>query len=192
MTVIFDFDDTLFDKSSFVDRLAEIMGVSGDEFLDTYNEHFKKNKISYSAYEHLEVLNGIKREQFDKRSAQKRVDEFLQDVSAFVFPDAVKLLEAVRKKEPELILLSAGNSDFQRVKIKNSGISDFFDKIIVTADKVDSLRPWSGKEIIFINDKEGENCKVAKEYPLAKVLLINNSRHSCKAYKLKDIIYLWQ
>jgi FMN phosphatase YigB (HAD superfamily) len=192
MAVIFDFDDTLFDKNSFVNQLAEIMGVSGDEFLDTYNKHFKKNKISYSAYEHLEVLNSIKREQFDKKSAQKRVDKFLQDVSAFVFPDAAKLLEIVRKKESELILLSAGNSDFQRVKIKNSGISDFFDKIIITADKVDSLRPWSGKKIIFINDKEGENCEVAKEYPSAKVLLVNNSCYNCKAYKLKDIIYLWQ
>jgi FMN phosphatase YigB (HAD superfamily) len=189
MIVIFDFDDTLFDKSGFVRRLAETMGISENEFLATYKEYFKKNKNPYSAYKHLEVLKSIKKERFDKITARNRVDEFLRDVSGFVFPEATELLEIVRKKERELILISAGNSDFQMSKIKNSGIAGFFDKIIITADKVESLRPWQNKEIVFINDKEEENEKVSEEYPLARVVLVGDPRYNSKAYELKDVLY---
>jgi FMN phosphatase YigB (HAD superfamily) len=192
MTVIFDFDDTLFDKSGFVRRLAETMGISEDEFLDTYNEYFKKNEIPYSAYKHLEVLKDIKKGQFNKVSAQQRVDEFLKDVSGFVFPEVEKLLETVGKKEEEIVLLSAGDSEFQRIKIKNSGIAHFFDKIIIDKDKIKGLSSWEKENFIFINDKEEENREVAEKYSGAEILSVGNYTDNDSAYHLQNVIDLWQ
>ncbi len=156
MIVFFDFDDTLFDRNKFISALAGRMGLSRDEFLETYTRYFKDKKRPYSCEKHLETLK--------RQDRWTDVDSFLQDLSDFVHPEAHNLIRKYKTRADRAILLSYGEENFQKIKIQASGLAGYFDEVIVTQDKVAVLKHLiSEKEkAIFINDKEEENKEVKR------------------------------
>ncbi|HMB65857.1 MAG TPA: HAD family hydrolase [Patescibacteria group bacterium] len=166
MIIFFDFDDTLFDREKFISALTKELGISQEEFLKDYNRHFKDRGRPYSLKKHLEFLGGSRRE--------RGLDHFFRDLSAFVYPESYQLLQESRRQADKLILLSYGDEEMQSKKIRGSGLTEYFDKIIVTSDKAESLKEWySEKErIIFINDKSEENERIKNLFPGLEIIKI--------------------
>ncbi len=162
MTIILDFDDTLFDTARFKKALAAIFKKHKVDFLKTY-EQAKKPKGAYSLKKHLALV-----QKADIKSIEKDIDKI--NFKQFLFPDVLKFLKTL-KKDNSLILLSWGDKEFQLRKIYGLGqnFTSLFDKIITgptekakVLDKI--LKTYKSRPVLFIDNSPQELEKIRKRF----------------------------
>ena len=68
-------------------------------------------------------------------SLRRLYDAFLQDLTAYVFPDVLPFIRRRREQGYTLFLLSFGEEAFQRKKVEGAGLSSFFTEILVTSEE---------------------------------------------------------
>ena len=122
--IFLDFDDVLFNTRDFVRDYKKIFysfGVSEKLFNKNYYGYPVKNNgrlMKYNPEKHLECLE--KEPGINIAGIKKGVRDFVKNTSQYIFPDAIDFLKSFPRKE--LFLLSYGETKFQKLKIKNSGI----------------------------------------------------------------------
>ncbi|MFA6096146.1 MAG: HAD family hydrolase [Candidatus Paceibacterota bacterium] len=168
MKIVIDFDDTIFDTYMFVQEIIEHfkrVGFTSDEFREIY----RKSKEKMKDFDQKVVVDlFFQLKPFDKEEVVSEIDSLIERSEEFVYPDFKKFAnERLRK---ELILLSFGSTDFQKRKIDNANIGNFFDKVHITdKDKVVYLENiYRGNPedlIVFIDDKAVEIDKVKEKFP---------------------------
>ena len=167
--IIFDFDNTLFSTSQFKKELIgnfKKLGITQEIFEKTYFAS-KKNK-KYQGYNyHIKLIKKI----YPKYSFKQLKDVFkrtLRKSYFFVYPEVLKILPNLSLKY-ELVLISFGEKNFQRKKIKNSGLEKFFKKIIISSqfNKISSFSKIFRKkaQIFFIEDNPLVLKAVKKKFP---------------------------
>lgn len=105
-----DFDNVIFDTGKF------------KEFLDQRIEGFTKTYPEEGVYdpeEHAEKL-GVD---------SSRIKEAVAHSSDFIFDD-IDQLGSIRENH-ELVLVTRGDPEFQRMKVENSGVLDYFDRVVI-------------------------------------------------------------
>ena len=152
---IFDFDHTLFDAQ----KLRKELGL-----LIANNKNISSELIW---------------KEFSKPN--NKIVKFLQkNAPKYVFPGVVENLQNLKS---EKVLLSYGNLQFQKEKIKDSGLYELFDKVILTEEnKINFLLEFyqknKNKEIYLINDtynkRFNENEEIKKEIPAIKIFEVDN------------------
>ena len=154
--IFFDLDHTLwdFEKNSSLtfERVFEEMNIQIDidHFLTAYegiNHYFwklyRENKITQIELRHQRLIQTFKAIDYDfelkKISAISKM--YILHLSTFtnLFEGAFNLLEDLKKKY-KLHIITNGFDLVQHYKIKNSGLSPYFDKII-TAERVGHKKP---------------------------------------------------
>jgi FMN phosphatase YigB (HAD superfamily) len=137
MIIGFDFDRVLFKTDEFKDFLDE--KIPG--FLEEYPENGH-----YDPEEHADRLD----------IDEERIFEALEEAERFVYSDLDVLEDLLESFE--LVIVSRGDPSFQERKIKNSGITRYFESFFVVEDEgKDSV------EIDFLVDdwrKEVEEAEV--------------------------------
>lgn len=174
MTIILDFDETLFDTTRFKKALAAIFKKHGADFWGTYNEA-KKPRGIYSLKKHFALIQNV-----DIKKIEKDIDKI--NFKEFLFPNTLNFLR--KFKDHDLILLSWGEKNFQKRKIYGLG-SDFislFDKVIVgSVEKVKVLRKilklYKSKPVIFIDNNPQELKKIKDNF---KDIILAKSIKSCR------------
>jgi FMN phosphatase YigB (HAD superfamily) len=168
MKIIIDFDDTIFNTYKMMQEFIKSFkkaGFSSEEFKEIY----KKSKEKKGEFDQKTVIGLFsKLRSFDKHQVAKELAEILERAEEFVYPDFRKFVDNFPKKE--LILLSFGSTDYQKIKIENAGMRKYFDKIYITnKDKVYNIektyRKYAGDRIVFIDDKAEEIDKVKEKFP---------------------------
>ncbi len=186
---IIDFDDTLFDSELFkqarIEALARL-GVASDVYQTTYQEAYKSTDglFAYSNERHADSLaqRGFEREVVLRalESTHKRLAEFL-DSEAIVF------LETLKKFHQPMVLLSIGDPTFQELKIKGSGIENFFDRLFMVdypKEKVihELVVAGAPENFWFINDKVIETETIVRQFPKARAILKISPKISIEEY----------
>lgn len=163
MKLIFDFDGIIFNTRLFKRQLMKCFseaGVLKKDFEKSY-QYFKNQKIPYSAIKHLRFL---KRE-FGYNSDRcyglilGKVEKMFKNLKPYIFKDAEIFLKSLSKNN--LYLLSYGDLNFQKQKIKGAKISDYFRRVIITnKNKAEIVKQIVKKDkfgklekIIFIDDQ---------------------------------------
>ena len=192
MNYYLDFDYTLFDTHAFREELYKILEQNG---LDK----------TYLALTPEQKNNGQKllniRELFTNLSISKNIpiesflvplDELYSRCEEFVYDDTVEFLKYLKSKNHKLFILTCGEKEFQKEKIKASKLYDFFDEIIyaeqlkytLSIDYTngifidDSIRDLEGlynqkaKQVYRIKRKNGKNSK--KELNIKEILEFNS------------------
>lgn len=182
---VFDFDYTLFDTALFVEELAKLMNFTVSEFRESCHKAFTEKGLYYNAYEHLKVLG--------KEDRKEKMNEIIKRGDEYIYPDARQVLKQFHQSA-ELILASKGDLNFQHEKIYNCEIKKYFNNIIVTKDKLNSLRFLKNAtaDLIFINDNAEEMVQFKEEFPQAEIILIEspysqNIEHPFPTYHLNNI-----
>jgi FMN phosphatase YigB (HAD superfamily) len=167
MKIIVDFDDTIFNTYQLIQEFAEIFEeeqFSKEQFWDVYKEC--KNIIG--GFDKRTIINLFSKiKSFNKENTSGEIDSIIEKSSDFVYPDFFDFIKGFNKKD--LILLSFGATDFQRVKIKNSGIIPYFQEIIITGkDKADNLNNIliknKSEKTFFIDDKAEQIDNVKEKF----------------------------
>ncbi len=163
-TIIFDFDNTLYNTSKLKEDLFKIFlehNISQKDINSSYSRVLRTSGYSYE--KHLQILNSLYKD-LPAKAIIKKIK--LLKLELYVFPGRIQLLNSLSKKN-HLILLTKGDLKFQKLKIKKSKLGKYFKKIIITNEnKVKTLRKTNFKNpIYFINDNEKENHEIAIKNP---------------------------
>lgn len=176
MIVIFDLDDTLYNRKDFV--VNGLKNVSN--LICSKNKNLNENKI----YKILKKLYFNKKEKkiFDYLIKIKKINNIKKNEclneyrygkrKIKIYTDATKVLNNYKKK---CYLLTDGNKYMQRYKIKLLKIKKYFKKIFITNDygiryqkpslhcfnKIKIIENCSYKEMVYVGDnpfKDFVNC----------------------------------
>ncbi len=171
MKIFVDFDGVIFDSIKFRKSLKKVFVKSGvsifnyDSTFNIFSSTTTKKNTAYSPKKHINKLEKI--EKINRKKIERNLKNFYGDLKKFVFPDAIHFLG--KFNPDELFILSFGNRNFQRGKIKNSGVDKFFGKIIISVEnKMDIIfktakeKNFKKNEKIFFIDDCPDNLKKNK------------------------------
>jgi len=173
-----DFDDVLFNNKKFIQNEKSIFakhGIGEDDFVKYYYDWVKNKKGEKIKIYSLEnQLQGIEKELGrDVKELRKNLDEYLADTGKYIFDDVAAFLKKLPKKD--LCLVSYSETEFQKKKIKNSGIAGYFSEVIITFD----LKSEAIKELIkdarsdyFIDDRVSHLEDIKRKFPRIKTILM--------------------
>lgn len=184
MRVYVDFDRTLFDCDKYLEDFYAIIGkynIPKDLFKECQNQSKKHGFNPYTIFNDLEKKITL------DQSIYNDIDKLINNTSNYLYPDAISFLEYLKKNNYQIIILTKGNSDYQREKIFNAHIDKYYDKLIVTMRHKGLLflRYLQG---VFIDDNPREIESLLKRRP-KKIIRIkrDNSKYSNIELKQKVI-----
>ena len=193
MKIVLDFDDTIFNTYQLVREFIVVfkrLGFQEKQFWSVYAE-CKKKAGGFDKEVLIDLFAELK--SFDKEGVSEKIDFVINRSKKFVYPDFFDFADSFKKKD--LILLSFGTNDFQRIKIENTGVPSKFKEVIITnQDKVfdlkDILRKNRKEKIFFIDNKANQIDKVKEELPQIITMQMNRlqSKHSYIKSRLTDYV----
>ncbi|HOW60822.1 MAG TPA: hypothetical protein P5548_03555 [Candidatus Moranbacteria bacterium] len=198
MKVFIDFDDVLFNTKKFIEDIEVIFqkhGISKNIFYETYQSEDKISKTNYGnmfSYSPSLQFKKIKKKiKIDTKQLEKDFNVLVKNTKKYIFKDVDKFLNKMGKKD--IFILSFGTNNFQKEKIKNSGIEKYFNKIIVVAyaEKSRAIGKIIGKSresFYFIDDRVSFLEEVKNKYHFSKTFLIRRKegRYGDKKNKYCD------
>lgn len=156
MKLLFDFDDTIFDterlKEERLFTSLQEYGVTKEDFENDYTSWRKTHPV-YDIREHLRHL-------VTDHTLPVNVDTVVmnitEDLKTYVFPEYLDLIRLYGKKNS--FIITQGENDYQRLKIKNSGIEEEVEGVFtVTTSKKEKVLElcarWGNESILFFDDK---------------------------------------
>lgn len=163
MKIFIDFDDVLFNTGKFVVGYKAIFKSHGisDKVYKKYYYDYPVNKgkkfKSYNWEIHIREIS--KRFPLDVRKIKSDITDFIKNTGKYVFRDVYEFVRKFSKKD--LYLISFPRIKFQETKIKNSGISKYFKRVVLTSSlKSTAISKLIAKEkikkneaIYFIDDR---------------------------------------
>lgn len=174
MKVFIDFDDVIFNtkkfKHDFKDMIVE-HGVSGEIFDKYYNDPLDSRAIkTFDPWLQIERIhdNEIK---IDKKKMNNLVDEFIADMSCYLFADVFDFVRTV--DVGNISIVSFGEREFQTRKVLNSGIGKFIKNIVITQDSkavaisdiLEKEKIDSSENIFFLDDRIEQIREVKEKLP---------------------------
>lgn len=194
---IIDFDDTLFDTNFFKEtrqKTLKALGISDELYEKSYQEAYNNSSgtNTYNNNRHAEVLEQYG---FDKQTVVAALESLNTTAKDLLFPNAIVLLESLKKYNQKLILLSLGESSFQKMKIDSVGIAKYFDTVYTVDDAKEHIIDGvlkdfpNEKEVWFVNDKIEETKKIIQRFPQLKPILKMSPKFTEEEYKLSLMPY---
>ena len=180
MKIYLDFDRTLFNTKFFLQDLYQILeehNIPINLFDKIKSENIK------NGFNCFKILEKLKKSYAFNNSLYVDLERFLENDSVYLFEDVEEFLQYLKEKKFEIILLTKGDVDFQKLKISNTDIDKYFDNIIITTShKGDLDIDYNG---IFIDDNIEELESIMKNNP-RKVIYINRYNND----KIRDSRFL--
>lgn len=169
-TIIFDFDDTLYNNLALRKDVVKTFGTFGIPEAEVEST-YKNVRHLYNYEKHVEAINALR--------GKTENDLLLSALYSlpfhtYTFEKIQDILKELKEKH-RLILLTFGDAAFQTHKLDASGIKEYFHEVIITQKhKKDALADMGdlGDEVYFINDKETENLVIQESFPHFRVLHI--------------------
>ncbi len=170
MKIYLDFDRTLFDTNTFLKEIYIILNKYNIP-LDIFDEYKKRfNKMGYNCYK---ILQEMEKKYFIDNKVYNELDNLIKNDNIFIYADVIKFLDYLKNNNFEIILLTKGNEEFQKMKIINSGISNYFTDIIITLKHKGELS--IDYNAIFIDDNIKELRSIGKN-KISKLIYIDRSK----------------
>ena len=156
-----DFDSTLYDTSTLKKDMLETMALNinplkKESIIQEIDSMFKPEKI----YNIFKLCNYYENKyNLKENSLIKPIKEIILNGSKYVFNDVIPFLEKLRNNNNTISMLTWStlkeNMEFQNLKIIGSGISNYFDTLIITAFPKHTLE-LNYKTGIFIDDNTND------------------------------------
>lgn len=175
MKYIFDFDDVLFHTSlKFKKHIVNVLEKNGISNL-AIGEYFKNEEHNLFSLKkmlaHFSIPNAL-------------YEEIIKESENFTNEDLIKIIKKLGKEN--CYIVTYGDDDLQRDKIKNAGLSDLFSEIIVVSgSKKEAIERLCARhkdeEVLYIDDKAKhfENLDL-DNYPNLKTILYTGQKLNVK------------
>ena len=141
MNYYIDFDNTLYETAKLTslmitaigNKIGELTGREAESIIQDAKENF--NSTLDNIFTHAEKM-GIKYN-VDEKAVVDAVKSVVDNGKEIVFEDAIRFLEKLKEKGHKIFILTyipKTNQEYQLKKLMGSGITGYFDGIIVTAE----------------------------------------------------------
>jgi len=134
--IIFEFERVLFDSALIKDDIKKVFEkyeIQGQEFWKSFYRSYDLNRKepgTYSIDRHLGLLKGLSKNQ--KEEIKRDIEiVMLNRGRGYLYPDVIEFLSQLKKKKIKMVLLTQGNASFQKLKIKATGVEEYFDQVII-------------------------------------------------------------
>lgn len=160
---LIDFDDTLFNTAKFKQELEKFFSQKYDaDFFEQY-EQAKNEHGAYDYFKHLELIGVTASREKDKQD----FFDYFQEID-FQFTGTQKLIDKLSSNNFQIIILTLGFDDFQKMKFKLIAELNSLRMHSIETDKADfltenitptenglefSVTSEEYQQIIFIDDK---------------------------------------
>ncbi len=190
MTYYLDFDCTLYDTEKLINeiiqKLADALSKENDysEVFNYLNEEFKINRVpDVFAF----CKKCAKKYNADSATLVNIINSILKNGKHFVYEDTISFLRKIKNNKIILLTYSVKESvKYQKLKIKGSGLEEFFDEIIITTDSKGDLN-IDYKNGIFIDDSPKAIAEIHTKNPL-KIIRLNRENSTYKNLKPPEYI----
>ncbi len=157
--VVFDLDDTLYNQRQHLARAFQAVGKLLEEEVGLNKNHVRKRLLELASTHGSASgkLFNLLLEEFEipvsKRLLKRMVEAFYSYKPRKLKPykSALEVLTKLKKVGVKLGLLTDGNPELQRFKLKALGVEDYFDAMVVTDEFGRSFRkphPKGFREIL--------------------------------------------
>lgn len=161
-TAILDLDYTLLDTASFKEALVSALvdcGVSRKRLDETYSDIVSRPGVTYDYDPDLQLELLGDELKCGREEAARRIDDVVGRCGEFMYPGAVEFLKRLRERGIKLVLLTLGNPNWQKRKIRAAGIEGLFDAVLASgspkSELIAGLAPAEGK-LVVVNDNGDE------------------------------------
>lgn len=193
---IIDFDDTLFDTQKYKvarQKALERIGVSEENFWTTYKSA-RKNEQGEMVYSDLRHAEALVHYGFEVDTIMEQFENINKELKKFIFDDTHTFLESLKKNGETLVLLSLGDPHIQEMKVKGSGIHDYFERTFFVSDsKIHMvehvLEHHKPEQVWFINDKVQETQEIVAAFPKVLPVLHQSPAIAEEEYKQSGLPY---
>lgn len=180
MTIICDFDHTLFSATRFKNALANSLidlGINKKDFSASYQGIVKRDKKKYDYDYQMQAETLAKKFGVSKEKIIKKLERVIKKTKSFLYADADDFLEKLRKNNAKLVILTLGNASFQKMKFKFSGLKKYFAdehfvERIVEKNEILAETFKTSKNVYYLNDNPTEIIQAKKQFPQIKILYI--------------------
>lgn len=178
MTVIFDFDYTLFDTAALMESMKAALarnGVSREDVAATYGRTVAAGgpERGYVPSVHARLL--AEEIGGDAASYELVMRRCADGCDTMLYPGARALLDKLRSSGKHLCLLTRGDEEWQTAKIASTGIAGRFDRIVASPfpKRESVMRVAADAEcpIVIVNDNPSETLEMAAVLPSARFIL---------------------
>ena len=213
---MFDLDDTLYDEMQFVKGgfkkvslyISKNYEINNNLVYDLLLEVLEKYGRGITFDIALKKL-GIN----DEKLVPKLIDVYRKHTPhLLLYPQVKKILNTLKKQKYKLGLITDGNPDVQRNKVKALHIEDYFDCMIFSDDygldkRKPSLFPYqniieelnvNAKETIYIGDNPHKDFVGAKKLGMHTIRILKGQYKDVKlkntyeaSYQIKELIDLF-
>lgn len=182
MIYYIDFDNTLFDTERFYSDLLNIINKYNINEEDI-NMYYKNNCLN-ELFNPIKIINIIIKTNPLKKQIMNEIELFLYDLSKYLYNDTISFLEYLNNNNYQVNLLTYGDFDYQNIKISNSYIKEYFNKIIITSKNKFEL-DLDYKNSIFIDDDIFQIDGLLKKDAFVKRIRRKGNKHS--KYSLNNV-----
>ena len=180
--IIFELERVLFDSTLLKDDIKKVFAryeIQGQEFWKSLYRSYDLNRKepgTYSIDRHLGLHKGLSKNQ--KEEIKRDIEiVMLNRGRGYLYPDVIEFLSQLKKKKIKMILLTQGNTSFQKLKIEAASLKEYFDKIVIfNGDQASILKRlvslnsketviYIGKKILFLKN-------IRKKYPSVATFFI--------------------
>lgn len=178
--IFIDFDDVIFNtqqfKHDFKDMFVEY-GVPEEIFDKYYND--PNDQSATKTFDPWRQISNIGEElKIDTEKLVFLMEEFLADISRYVFEDVPEFAEKFGKQN--IYIVSFGEMSYQTTKIENSKIVEIIGNIVVTqdtksnaiADILNKVKPEEKEKIYFLDDRIEQIKDVKGNFPQIVTILL--------------------
>ncbi len=141
MNYYIDFDNTIYETAkltkSMLDTIVNKISEHGNVNLEKLVQETKNNFNSTSDNIFEFATKMAEKYNVNAVELNKSIKNIIDDGKKFVFDDAKRFLEKLKDKNHKIILLTflpQNNQNYQIEKIQGSGITNYFDSIIMTTE----------------------------------------------------------
>lgn len=184
MNYYIDFDNTLYETAKLTALMIETIGrkigeltaKASEPIIQDVKDNF--NSTLDNIFTHAEKM--AKKYNVDERKIMDSVNDVIENGKENVFEDAIRFLERLKENGHKIFILTyipKTNQEYQLKKLIGSGITGYFDGLIITAE-YKFLLDIDYKNGIFIDDDPRDLNGLYEKNPI-KVIRIrkpNNKR----------------
>ncbi|MDP3970464.1 MAG: hypothetical protein Q8P90_02090 [bacterium] len=156
--LIIDLDHTLLDTTAFKLDLAKSLGLTSNEWADSYNRYVQDNNV----FDARDFLQGV------DTSDQKKFYQVISQISKYLYPDSTQFLKQTLKDGWEVLILTFGSESWQEMKIDNMNFPNGVKTLAVSKEKISVVKNYVKEQTVFIDDRSIEIDAVKKSFPEIK------------------------
>lgn len=187
MRLLLDFDGTLFNTELLVEKIRNIFAPYGVTSADLEASYRAVYGV-YTPKKHIEELEKRFGYLLNQKSIYAKLASLFRNGKIFLYDDTLYFLSLMGKERIPMVMVSIGDSAWQKRKLNACGITSFFEKICILHKTnegknqiIEKLCSSSSGPHIFIDDKPSiiKSATILKrKFPYLTIIHILRGNHT--------------